>query len=128
MTRLGFYAVAAALLSALFAGFASPASAAPQCVEMRFLDGKGVILPVNPPIIGIMIGDGPLFEGSPPRFEKFEPGRFVPCPDELVANTRKTFQDFCTSDERRKQAAEANGVDISVISKRCTDLNATLTK
>jgi hypothetical protein len=123
MTKLGFCAVAA-----LFAAVASPALAAPQCVEMRFFDAKGVILPVNPPIVGIMIGDGPLFEGSPPQFSKFEPGRFLPCPDALLASTRKAFQDFCTSDQRRKQAAEANGVDISVISKRCTDLNATLTK
>lgn len=121
MKRLGFAAAVAVLC-------ASPALAAPQCVEMRFLDAKGVLIPVSPPLIGIIIGDGPLFEGSPPPFEKAEAGRFVPCPQALIDSTQKVFDDSCTTEERRKKTAAQNNADISVINKRCGDLSATLAK
>lgn len=121
MKRLGL-CVAAALLSA------SPAFAAPQCVEMRFLDDKGVLLPVNPPLIGIMLGDRPLFEGSPPRYTKVEKGRFVPCPEALIASTQKVFNESCLTEDRRKEAAAKNGADISLINQRCTDMAAALAK
>lgn len=118
-----------ALIAFAAAGLAAPAvSAAPQCVEMRFLDAKGVVLPVNPPLIGIMIGSAPLFEGSPPPFAKVEPGRFVGCPQALIDSARKAFVDSCTSDERRNTAARTNSVDISVVNQRCADLNDTLTR
>ena len=107
---------------------ASPALAAPQCVEMRFLDGNGVLIPVNPPLVGIMVGDAPLYEGVPPQFAKAEPGRILPCPAELVAAARKAFEDFCTSDERRSRAAAQNNVDMSVINTRCGDLSQTLSR
>src|SRR5688572_7013112 len=67
-----------------------------RCVEMRFLDEKGVVIPVDPPLVGVMIGDGPLFEGSPPPFAKTEAGRFVPCPQVLLASVRKSFDDLCS--------------------------------
>lgn len=97
-----------------------------RCVEMRFFDEKGVVIPVDPPLTGIMIGDTPLFEGSPPPFARAEGGRFLPCPQALIASVRKTFDDFCTSDERRKQTASANGVDMATVNKRCADLTAAL--
>jgi hypothetical protein len=81
---------------------------------------------VNPPLIGIMVGDRPLFEGNPPNHEAIEGGRNLPCPEPLLASVRKAFDDFCTSDERRKKAAADNKVDISVINTRCADLTAAL--
>jgi hypothetical protein len=125
MKRLGLLAIAAAV-SALFG--TGPALAAPQCFELRFLDAKGVLVPVNPPIVGILVGDRPLFEGNPPAHETLESGRNLPCPDPLLASVRKAFEDFCTSDDRRKKAAADNRADISVINTRCADLTATLAK
>jgi hypothetical protein len=122
MKRLGFCAAFAAVF------IASPALAAPQCFELRFLDAKKVVVPVNPPIIGIMVGDRPLFEGNPPDHEFMEDGRHLPCPEPLLASVRKAFDDFCTSDERRKKAATDNKVDMSVINSRCGDLTAALDK
>ncbi len=116
------------ILCAFLTFAATPALAAPQCMEMRFLDENGVIIPVNPPLIGIMIGDAPLFEGFPPRYAQLETGRILPCPAALVESTQKTFDDFCTSDDRRAQAAAQNNVDMSFINKRCGDLMVTLTK
>jgi len=113
-------------VAALF--YASPVLAAPQCMEMRFLDARGVVLPVNPPLIGIMVGDAPLFEGSPPQYSKLEAGRLLPCPEQLVASVRKTFEDSCTSDEKRKATAITNKADISLVNKRCADLSNTLLK
>ncbi len=107
---------------------AAPALAAPQCLEMRFLDANGVIIPVNPPLIGIMIGDAPLFEGSPPPHAGLDTGRIVPCPVELLMSARRAFDDFCTSDDRRQQAAKQNNADMSLVNKRCGDLSATLAK
>ncbi len=123
MKRLGLSAIAAAA-----AITAPPALAAPQCMEMRLLDAKGVIVPVNPPLVGIMIGDSPLFEGFPPNHASIEAGRLLPCPEALLASARKAFEDFCTSDERRKKAAADNGVDLSMVGKRCGDLTAALSK
>src|SRR5687768_3559310 len=55
MNRSGLCAIAAAFI-------ASPALAAPQCFELRFLDANKVVVPVNPPLVGILVGDRPLFE------------------------------------------------------------------
>lgn len=117
------------LCAILFAAFvADPVLAAPQCVEMRLTDAQGVLVPVNPPLVGLMIGDTPLFEGSPPPYANAEAGRFVPCPEALLASAREAFDDLCTSEERRKKSAAANGVELSVVNKRCGDLNATLSQ
>lgn len=97
-----------------------------RCVEMRFFDEKGVIIPVDPPLVGVMVGDGPLFEGKPPAFAKAEGGRFVPCPEELLASVRKSFDDLCSSEERRKQSAADAGVELALVNKRCGDLSAAL--
>ena len=128
MTRLGLYAASFAAVSFAAALSAAPAFAAPQCVEMRFLDAKGVVVPVTPPLIGIMIGDTPLFEGLPPAAASVTSGRLLPCPDALVASTQKVFEDSCTSDERRQKAAASNSANIAVINKRCADLTLTLAK
>jgi len=128
MTRLRLCAAALAAAAFAAAMSAAPARAAPQCVEMRFLDAKGVIIPVTPPLIGIMIGEAPLFEGLPPAFASATAGRLLPCPEALVASAQKVFDDSCTSDERRQKAAAANKADISVVNKRCADLTMTLAK
>ncbi|MGE3333757.1 MAG: hypothetical protein AB7I36_08945 [Rhodospirillaceae bacterium] len=120
MKSLGLCVAAAVLLSA------SQAFAAPQCTEMRFLDETGVLLPVNPPLIGIFLGDRPLFEGSPPRFAKSEAGRRVPCPAELVASAQKVFKDSCLTEVSRNLAATQNKVDISVVNQRCAEMGASL--
>ncbi|MGE3474695.1 MAG: hypothetical protein AB7H70_02690 [Rhodospirillaceae bacterium] len=121
MTRLGLCVAAAAVLSA------SQAAAAPQCTEMRFLDDKGVLVPANPPLIGIFLGDRPLFEGVPPS-PRSEPGRMVPCPAELVASAQKVFNDSCLTEDRRKTAASQNRVDASVVNQRCAEMAASLAK
>lgn len=128
MTRLGLYAASFAAVSFAAALGAAPALAAPQCVEMRFLDSKGVVVPVTPPLIGIMIGDTPLFEGLPPVAASVTSGRILQCPEALIASTQKVFEESCTSDERRQKAAAANSADISLINKRCADLTLTLAK
>jgi hypothetical protein len=99
-----------------------------RCVEMRFFDEKDVVIPVDPPLVGIMIGEGPLFEGSPPPFARTEAGRFMQCPQALLASVRKSFDDLCSSDERRKKTAADNGVDMATVNKRCGDLSAALAK
>jgi hypothetical protein len=99
-----------------------------RCVEMRFLDDKGIIVPVSPPITGIVIGGTPLFEGSPPPFAEMEAGRIVPCPQALIESVRKTFDDFCTSGDRRKKTAAENGVDMDTVNRRCADMSAALAR
>ena len=128
MTRLRLSAASFAAVAFAAALSATPARAAPQCVEMRFLDAKGVVVPVTPPLIGIMIGDTPLFEGLPPVAASATSGRILPCPDALVASTQKVFNESCTSDERRQKAAAANRADMATINRRCADLTKTLAK
>jgi hypothetical protein len=121
MKTLGLCVGVAAILSA------SQAVAAPQCTEMRFLDEKGVLVPANPPLIGIFLGDRPYFEGVPPS-AKSEPGRMVPCPAELIASAQKVFNDSCLTEERRKLAATQNRADISLVNQRCADMGKSLAK
>ncbi|MCA0201758.1 MAG: hypothetical protein LCH56_13135 [Proteobacteria bacterium] len=122
MKRLSLCAAAAFLLSA------SQAVAAPQCTEMRFLDQKGVLLPVNPPLIGIFLGDRPLFEGLPPAHAKSEAGRMVPCPEALVASAQKVFNDSCLTESSRQLAATQNKVDVSLVNQRCGEMAKSLVK
>lgn len=105
---------------------APTAAAAPQCFEMRFLDEAGVLIPVNPPLVGIMIGTRPLFEGLPPAAARTERGNPTPCPEALIASARKVFETSCTSEEGRRRAAAANNADMARVNKRCGDLAATL--
>lgn len=122
MKRLGLCAAAAVLLSA------SQAFAAPQCTEMRFLDQKGVLVPVNPPLIGIFLGDRPLFEGSPPAHVKSEAGRLVPCPETLIASAQKVFNDSCLTENSRQLAATQNNVDVALVNQRCGEMAKSLAK
>lgn len=118
---------AAAILSVPAILSASQAFAAAQCFEMRFLDEKGVLIPVNPPLVGIFVGDHPLFEGVPAS-NTWEPGRPTSCPPALVASVQKVFNESCLTEDSRKKAAEKNRADLSVIEKRCADAAKTLAK
>jgi hypothetical protein len=44
-----------------------------------------------------------------------------------VENSRKTFVESCSTDERRQAAATANGADISLVNQRCAELSNALT-
>jgi hypothetical protein len=125
MKTLRLYVAAILSVSALLS--APQASAAPQCVEMRFLDEKGVLLPVNPPLIGILLGERPLFEGVPAS-NRWEPGRPTSCPPALIASVQKTFNESCLTEQSRAKAAAQNRADMSVVEKGCADMAKSLAK
>ena len=104
---------------ALF-GAVDVASAA-QCVTVKLLDKDGVVVPTPEPIIGIMVGGRPAIEAVIPVGVVVQAGAPAPCTDALVKSVRDTFEESCPTEEKRKRAAAANSVDLTIIAKGCRD-------
>ena len=114
-------ALFAVVLGAALANSA-PAAAEPRCAVLQFLDAKGVVIATAAPIVGMLVGDKPVYEGSVPVAASIKPGAEAPCPAVLVAGVRSTFEAACVSEQRRNQAATDHKVDRKVIDKGCTDI------
>ena len=112
----GLFAVA---LIALL-GAVNVASAA-QCVTVKLLDKNGVVVATPEPIVRIMVGGRPAIEATIPVGVVIQPGAPAPCPAALVKSVRDTFEESCPTEEKRKRAATANGVDMTIIAKGCLD-------
>lgn len=110
-----------AILSAL-AGAVPALAAEPRCNVMQFYDAQNALLPTPSPIIGMMVGDRPVYEPSVPGTAAIRPGAEAACPPKLVEGVRSTFENACMSEQRRKQAAADHKVDIKEISRGCTDM------
>lgn len=117
-------AVSAVALGAVMAVYlpAVAAVAEPKCVVMQFLDAKGVMIATPAPIVGMLVGDRPVYEGSVPVAASIKPGAEATCPANLVDGVRSTFESACVSEQRRKQAAADHKVERTVIDKGCTDM------
>ena len=114
-------ALFAAALGAVLA-YSAPAAAEPRCAVLQFLDAKGVAISTPAPIIGMLVGDKPVYDGSVPVAASVKPGAETACPPALVAGVRSTFEAACVSEQRRNQAATEHKVDRKTIDKGCTDI------
>ena len=123
MTRLPGIGCVAALLAGLLP-FA--AHAEPHCVLMKFFDRQGVAIPMPGPVIGIMVGGKPAMNADGPTGSVAQPGAEIACPETLVAEVEKLFQDSCVTEQRRNQAAIDRRQKRSVIDKGCLDMAQTL--
>lgn len=102
---------------------AAPASAAePRCNVMQFFDAKGALMATPAPVIGLMVGDKPVYEPSVQGATLARPGAEANCPASLIDGVRSTFENACMSDQRRRQAAADHKVDGKVIDKGCADM------
>lgn len=102
---------------------AAPAFAAePRCNIMQFYDAKNALMPTPAPIIGIMVGDRPVYEQSVPGAAAARPGAEAACPSGLIDGVRATFENACLSNQRRQQAATNHQVDSKVVDKGCSDM------
>ncbi len=110
-----------AILS-LLAGAAPALAAEPRCNVMQFYDAKNALLPTPAPIIGMMVGDRPVYEASVPGASSIRPGAEAACPPKLIDGVRSTFESACMSEQRRKQAATDHQVDGKAIAKGCSDM------
>ncbi len=109
------------ILSALVG--AMPAFAAePRCNVIQFYDAKNALMPMPVPVIGLMVGDRPVYEQSVPGAAAARPGAEASCPPKLIDGVRATFENACLSDQRRKQAATNHQVDSKIVDKGCTDM------
>jgi hypothetical protein len=77
-------AIFAAVVVAALAQSA-PASAEPRCTVLQFLDAKGVVITTTAPIVGMLVGDKPVYEGSVPVAASIKPGAEVTCPTRLAS-------------------------------------------
>lgn len=100
-----------------------PAFAAePRCNVMQFFDAKGALMPTTAPVIGMMVGDRPVYDPPMPSASSVRPGAEAACPPSLVDGVRSTFENACMSDQRRRQAATEHKVDGKAIDKGCSDM------
>jgi hypothetical protein len=104
----------------------APAWAEPRCTVLQFLDAKGVVIATPAPIVGLLVGDKPVYEGSVPVAASIKPGAEVTCPEPLLAGVRSTFDAACVSEARRNQAAMEHRVERKVIDKGCGDIMKSL--
>ncbi|MHB1204687.1 MAG: hypothetical protein ACYCZX_03890 [Rhodospirillaceae bacterium] len=118
-------ALFAAALAATLA-YSAPAAAEPRCAVLQFLDAKGVVIATLAPIVGMLVGDKPVYDGSVPVAASIKPGAETACPPALVAGVRSTFEAACVSEQRRTQAAKDHKVDRKVIDKGCADMMKSL--
>ena len=122
----GFSQALRALALGAVLAYSAPAAAEPRCAVLQFLDAKGVVIATPTPIIGMLVGDKPVYEGSVPVAASIKPGAEASCPPALVAGVRSTFDAACVSEQRRIQAATDHKVDRKVIDKGCADIMKTL--
>jgi hypothetical protein len=97
-------------------------------VTVTFLDAKGNVIPVNRPVIGIMLGGKLAIEDTVPAHASQVPGAETACPPALVETVRKLFESSCLSDSQRRQTAVDNAVDLEIINDGCSTMGKVLNK
>jgi len=96
---------------------------AADCVNATLRDANGLSIKTDQPLIAMMIPDvGPIVNQTLPAATRLEPGLPTPCTPDLIAAVRGVFNESCLSDATRSAAAQANGVAIDVVNKRCQAL------
>lgn len=101
-------------------------AAEPRCNVMQFFDAQGALVPTAAPVVGMMVGERPVYDPSVTGAASIRPGAEVSCPPSLVDGIRSTFEKTCTSDQRRRQAASEHKVDTKAIDKGCADMRQAL--
>lgn len=100
--------------------------ASAQCVEVAFKNDAGQLIVPPGLVVGMMIGDAPVFNVDLPVHRDIKVVRAAPCSNELAREIQRLYNMSCTSERARKQAAETNDTSIDVILQRCSDLSAAL--
>jgi hypothetical protein len=93
---------------------------------MKFFDAQGVAIPTAEPVIAIMVGRTPMLGDSVPIAASHEPGAQVPCPQSVIDDVRKRFEQACATDQRRDQAARDQKTSRDAVDKSCSDMAVTL--
>lgn len=115
LIALGFTALAAA-----------PAMAA-ECKVVSYFDQNGAVVSTPRPIAALMLAGTPITGPvDVPGAVRRELGANVACPKDLVDQIQELFNDSCFSEDKRKQTASQNKVEIAEVNKRCADMGEAL--
>ena len=114
--------VMAVAVAAVAAVAAVPAVAA-ECKTMIYTDQNGAVVPLEKPIVGLMLAGTPITGPvSVPGAVKREVGATTQCPKELVQKIQDLFDDSCMSEANRAKTRVENKVDAATINQRCADM------
>lgn len=116
--------LAASLLVAVAILAATNSHAA--CVRVALIDESGVIIKPDGLVIGIEIGDAPVFTTPLPAHHEQRVVGPVACPREVVDPIKNLFDLSCASEQAMRQAAVTNGQDVAYVLQRCEDLAAAI--
>ena len=114
------------LVAALVMALTSAPAFALHCYELTLKDEKGVVIPVSPPVIGLMLGGNPVIGDGVPPHATLEPAAPADCPLPLVEGIRNLYNASCLSEAARKKAATEGGATVERIKKGCEDMAASL--
>ena len=97
-----------------------------SCVTVALLDEAGLVIKPNGLVVGIKVGDAPVFvQQLPPYATQREVGPAA-CPQEVIRQVRELYNLSCRSEQAMMQVAENNTKRLDAIRQRCTELNTAL--
>jgi len=98
-----------------------------QCVELVLINDAGQPIIPNGLVVGIIVGDAPVFvEELPAHREKRTIGT-VKCPEDLTRQVLALYNSSCPTEKARLQSAESNSTSVEVVVRRCAQLKKSLT-
>ena len=104
----------------------SAQSAFASCVTVALLDEAGLVIKPNGLVVGIKVGDGPVFvQQLPPYAAQREVGP-VSCPRDVIRQVQDLYNLSCRSEQAMMQVAENNTARLAAIRQRCVELRIAL--
>ena len=111
----------------LLAIFFSPLARS-QCIELVLINDAGQPIIPNGLVVGIIVGDAPVFvEELPAHREKRTIGT-VECPEDLTRQILALYNSSCLTERARLQSAEFNSTSLEMVVQRCAQLKKSLTQ
>ncbi len=117
-----FTCVAAALLITLL----PLQNAHAKCVQVALLDNAGKVIMPGGLVVGLKVGDTPIFNVPMPVHREQKEIRDMPCPQDLTSAVLDLYNRACTSDTARQQMAVNRDQNVEIIRKRCGELREAL--
>lgn len=110
----------------LLAAGLSVTHAEARCVRVALLDQNGSVVQPNGLVIGIEIGENPVFTQALPEHRNQRVIGAVDCPREVIDPIRNLYTLSCASEQAMRQTSINNSQSVLVVQQRCQELEAAL--
>lgn len=96
------------------------------CVQVALLDDGGQIISPGGLVVGMKVGETPVFNTPIPPHREQKEVREVPCPQDLSREMLDLYNRSCTSERAQQQMSVNNGLPVEAVQKRCVELRVAL--